>query len=146
MDFDFLDQPPRIRPRRPTPPNDAGPLFIVLVLIAAAGVTAVYLGRQPRPAAEQPAEWTAGPKTYAEAVRLWKDESEILAGLRVSRLLADERRDRAGDGFIPIDSRGDGTRARLARLDAEVAKWDRQIAAQAAKVERARQRKEQLDH
>jgi hypothetical protein len=105
-------------------------LFIVGVLIAAAAAVVVYVGLR-QPAAVEP-EWVNGPKTHAEAAQLLEVETAMLGRLPVSRLLADERRDKAGQSTRP-------------RLDAEVADWDRQIAAQAAKVERARQRKEQLD-
>jgi hypothetical protein len=161
-DMDFLDDlndPPMRRsgwrrgPKKVEPPSVAAAGWAVFATILVA-ILVVYAGvrfgdwwrnRPLTPAEQREREWPNGPKTYAEAAQLLEVETAMLGRLRVSRLLADERRDRAGDGFIPIDSRGDGTRARLARLDAEVAEWDRQIAAQAAKVERARQRKEELD-
>ena len=147
-DFDFLETNDRIRRLR-NPPRQQTAGLIALITAGVASVlllgawSAYQFHFQPlRPAAE----WAGGPKTYAEAVRIWRDESEMLGRLRISRLAAKEKSDKADDTseFETVRAR-DERMAAVRKLDVEVADWDRAIGEQERKVEQARIRKKQLD-
>jgi hypothetical protein len=87
-----------------------------LLIVASLNYDGVFALRRAEPAPT----WANGSQT--DAVQVWKDQTAMLGRMRVSRMMADNRNDFA-----------------------EVHRWDAEIEAQAAKVDRARQQKELLD-
>jgi hypothetical protein len=155
--LDFLEslsdgpQPARrFTRRRVAKPSLAGPL-IVSVVVVVAGAYAAY---RLIPRADD--EWVNAPKTYAEAVQLWKTEIEMYALIKSGRdarikQLADQittDHDGMGGAFLPKFA--EYCRQRLpqdeASLAAETRELDAKVVAQEARVERARKRKDELDH
>jgi hypothetical protein len=121
--FDSSKTAPRKRLRSAQRHQAARPVVIITAICVGALLivaSLIYKGIFAPRRAELAPNWANGSQT--DAVQVWKDETAMLGRMRVSRMMADNRNDFA-----------------------EVHRWDAEIEAQEAKVERARQQRELPD-
>jgi hypothetical protein len=151
----------RYVPRKIAKPNYAG--AVTLAVLAFVGIVfgGAYIAYELLAVKPATNEWVNAPKTYAEAVQLWKTEIEILAAVKMAREARVNQLEKkieqdewlinhAPSEYISFET---GRRCRdeelpqdKANLLAESKELDHKIIAQESRVERARKRKNELDH